>query len=145
MAEYKSEETLLLAPAEKVFKKLSNLEGLSEMLTNIPEEKVSDEHRQLLNDVKVTADTISFPAGPVGNLTLRLTRLVEPTLILLEAVDAPVPMSLALNIFPIDEVSCKAQVVIDLQIPAMLKPMVSGPLNKMTAQFAQMLRNIPFD
>lgn len=145
MAEYKSEETGLNAPAEKVFAKLSNLEGLGELLDKVPEDKIPADQKDLFHKVKITPDTIAFPAGPVGELTLRKTRTEAPVLIRLEGVGTPVPMSLTMHITPVTEISCLAQVVIDLQIPAMLKPMVNGPLKQMTEQFALMLKNIPFD
>ncbi|MDE6717646.1 MAG: hypothetical protein K2J70_05560 [Muribaculaceae bacterium] len=145
MAEYKSEETPIKASAEAVFKKLSNLEGLKEMLDRVPQEQVPDDQRDLFNQVSITADTISFPAGSVGQLTLQLTETIVPTFIRFEGVGAPVAMALMLHIRPSTEVSCSVQVVIDLAIPAMLKPMISGPLNKMTEQFAQMLSKLPFD
>ncbi len=145
MAEYKSEETGINAPAEKVYARLSNLEGLGELLDKVPEDKIPADQKELFHQVKITADTISFPAGPVGELNLRLTRTEAPVLIRLEGVGTPVPMSLTLHITPVTEISCLAQVVIDLQIPAMLKPMVNGPLKQMTEQFAMMLKNIPYD
>lgn len=144
MADFKSEETVLKASAQTVFDKLSNLEALGEMLQRVPENQVPEDQRQMLSQVKITPESISFPAGPVGDLTLRVTELVSPSLIKLEGVATPVPMAMMMHIFPIDDLSCKAQVEIDLQIPAMLKPMVSGPLKKMVGQFAEMLHNIPF-
>ncbi|MDE6408992.1 MAG: hypothetical protein K2K81_01935 [Muribaculaceae bacterium] len=145
MAEYKSAETPVKASAEAVYKKLSNLEGLKELLSRVPEDQVPADQRELFNQIQITPDTLSFPAGPVGNLTLRLTETVEPTFIKLEGVGTPVPMALILHIYPSTEVSCSVQVVIDLHIPAMLKPMVSGPINKMVSQFAEMFRNLPFE
>lgn len=145
MADFKSKETVLNANADAVYKKLSNLEGLGKMLSEIPEDKVPADQKEMLAQVKVTPDSISFPAGPAGNLTMKLAECVEPTLIRLEGVDAPVPMSMSMHIFPIDDHACQAQVEVNLQIPAMLKPMVSGPLNKLVEQFAQMLHNIPFE
>lgn len=145
MAEYKSEETPIKASAEAVFRKLSNLEGLKELLAKVPQDQIPADQIDLFNQVRITSDTIAFPAGPVGDITLRLSETVEPTYIRLDGVGTPVKMALMLNIHPATEVSCSVQVVIDLQIPAMLKPMVNGPLNKMVSQFAYMLRNIPFD
>lgn len=145
MAEFKSNETPINASAEAVYKKLSNLEGLKELLARVPEDQIPADQRDLFNQVKITSDTLSFPAGPVGELTLRLVETVEPTFIRLEGVGAPVPMALMLHINPSTEVTCSARVVIDLQIPAMLKPMVSGPLSKMVEQFANMLRSLPYD
>ncbi|MBD5236860.1 MAG: SRPBCC family protein [Bacteroidales bacterium] len=145
MAEYKSAETPIKASAEAVYNKLSNLEGLKELMARVPQDQIPDDQRDLFNQVKITSDTLSFPAGPVGELTLKLTETVEPTYIRLEGVGAPVPMALMLHIHPSTDVSCTAEVAVDLSIPPMLKPMVSGPLNKMVSQFADMLRQLPYD
>ena len=145
MAEFKSKETPISASAEAVYKKLSNLEGLKELLSRVPEDQIPADQRDLFSQIKITSDTLSFPAGPVGELTLRLAETVEPTFIRLEGVGTPVPMGLMLHIHPSTEVSCSAEVAVDLQIPAMLKPMVSGPLKNMVEQFANMLRNLPYE
>lgn len=145
MATYRSEDVTLGAPAETVFLKLDNLQGLGEMIRNAPAEQIPADKRDMLEKIEVTADTISFPAGPMGAITLRKTQSVSPSLIRLEGEGTPVPMSLSLHIVPMGDVASTAYVGIDLQIPAMLKPMVSGPLNKMTSEFANMLRAVPFN
>lgn len=143
MANYKSEPVNLAYPAETVFDKLSNLEGLGEMLQNVPAGQIPADQMQMLGQIKATSDTISFPGGPVGNITLRVVERVRPTLIRLEGAGTPVPMSLTLFVTPLTPDTCQAHVEIDLKIPAMLKPMVNGPMQKMTSQFAQMLRQVP--
>lgn len=143
MATYKSETVELGYSAEKVFDKLSNLQGLGELIKNIPEDKVPADQRVMLEQVAVTPDSISFPAGPVGSITLQLMETVRPTLIKLEGQGTPVPLGLSMHIIPLGEDRCQAYVQVDIQIPAMLKPMVSGPLQKMVDQFSQMLRQLP--
>lgn len=143
MATYKSEIVSLAYPAERVYAKLSNLEGLGDLLKNVPTSSIPADQAAMLEQVTVTGDSISFPAGPVGSLTLKVVERVEPTLIALEGVGSPVPMSLSLHITPLTPDTCEAYVKIDIQIPAMLKPMVNGPLQKMADQFAQMLRQMP--
>lgn len=145
MATYRSEDVTLGAPADKVFCKLDNLQGLGEMIKNAPAEQIPADKRDMLEKIEVTADTISFPAGPMGAITLKKTLSMCPTLIKLEGQGTPVPMSLSLHIVPLGEIASSAYVEIDLQIPAMLKPMVNGPLQKMTSEFANMLRAVPFD
>lgn len=144
MATYKSEEVTLGANAESVFAKLDNLRGLGEMIKSAPADMIPADKREMLEAIEVTDETISFPAGPMGSLTMRKTQSVAPTLIKLEGEGTPVPMSMSLHITPMGETACTASVEIDIQIPAMLKPMISGPLNKMTGEFANMLRAIPF-
>lgn len=145
MATYKSEEITLSSPAENVFLKLDNLEGLGEMIKNAPADQIPADKKEMLEQIAVTRDTISFPAGPMGAITLQKTESINPTLIKLEGMGTPVPMSLSLHILPLGEESCAATIEIDLQIPAMLKPMVNGPLKKMTEEFARMLRAVPFN
>ena len=145
MATYSSEEVIITAPAEKVFRKLDNLEGLGEMLSNAPADQIPEEKRAMLSQIAVTQDTISFPAGPMGAITMRKTMSEEPVLIRLEGEGTPVPMSLSLHILPQGEDMCGARVEISIEIPAMLKPMVNGPLKKMTEEFARMLRVVPFN
>lgn len=145
MATYKSEKTPLRYSAEAVYDKLSNLENLKNILANVPAGQVPEDQMRQLEQIKVTADTISFPAGPVGELTLQVVERKAPTLIRMEGVGAPVSMSLSLEIEPEGSENCCATVVIEIDIPAMLKPMVNGPLKKMTEQFAQMISMIPFN
>lgn len=144
MATYKSEKIGIAYPAATVYAKLSNLEGLGEMLRNVPADKVPADKMDMLRQVKVTADTISFPAGPVGDITLKVIEKDEPHLVRLEGVGTPVPIALALHIIPLTPDTCETYVEIDVQIPAMLKPMVNGPLQQMADQFGNMLRQIPF-
>ncbi|MCM1368907.1 MAG: SRPBCC family protein [Candidatus Amulumruptor caecigallinarius] len=143
MAVYKSDVVGMMAPAEKVFDKLSNLEGLGEMLRNVPQGSVPADKAALLDQIRITTDTVSFPAGPAGEITLRLAERVRPSLIRLEGDGTPVPLSMTLHIAPTQPELCDVFVEIDIQIPAMLKPMVNGPLQKMADQFAQMLRQLP--
>jgi len=145
MATYKSEEVTLGASAGTVFFKLNNLQGLGDMIKNAPADQIPADKREALEKIEVSADTVSFPAGPMGAVTLRKAESVSPTLIRLVGEGVPVPMSLSLHILPMGEEACRASVEIDIQIPAMLKPMVSGPLQKMTTEFANMLRAIPFN
>ena len=113
------------------------------MLKNVPADQIPADQMAMLEQVRVTPDTISFPGGPAGDVTLRLAETEAPSLIRLEGQGTPVPLSMTLHITPLTPESCETYVQIDIQIPAMLKPMVNGPLQKMADQFAQMLRQVP--
>lgn len=144
MAIYNSAEVSLHAPAETVFEKLSNLENLRSLLDKVPADQIPEDKRQMFDSIKITPDTISVPGGPVGALTFRVKEKVAPTLIKLDGEGAPVAMSLAMHITPDGAEYSRAKVVIDIAIPAMLKPMVNGPLQQMANQFSQVLKAIPF-
>lgn len=144
MATYRSEEVTLGAPASAVFDKLNNLEGLGDLLKNAPVDQIPEEQREKLNQIQVTSDSISFPGGPMGAIMLKKTKSISPELIELQGEGTPVPMGLVLKIIPLDVNTCTTIVEINIDIPMMLKPMVNGPLNKMTTEFANMLRRLPF-
>lgn len=144
MAEFKSTPVTLHAPAETVFGKLSNLDNLKTLLENVPEESIPESKRDLFNQIELTSETITIPGGPVGAITLRISERTAPTLVKLSGEGTPVPLHLALRITPLGSDSCEAQVSIDLAVPPMLKPMISGPVQKMCDQFASVLRAVPF-
>lgn len=143
MATYKSQNISLAYPAETVFAKLSNLNALAEVLKNVPADKVPADKMAMLEQIKITDDTISFPGGAVGDITLKVKRREAPTLISLEGEGTPVPLSVGMHIRPLTPDTCDAYVEIDVKIPAMLAPMVNKPLQQMADQFGQMLRQLP--
>lgn len=144
MSVYKSEKVDLSASAETVFNKLSNLENLRALLGNVSPESVPEDKREMFESIEITPDSISVPAGPVGNLTFRVVEKREPSLIELAAENSPIPLSLAMNLMPLTDCSCEAQVAIDIKLPPMLAPMVGGHIQKMADQFGQVLKAIPF-
>ena len=144
MAEFRSKPVTIYAPAESVFEKLSNLENLNNLLQNVPEESIPEDKRDLFNKIELTSETITIPGGPVGSITLRVSERTAPTSIKLSGEGTPVPLHLALRIDPLSTDSCEANVSIDLAVPPMLKPMISGPVQKMCDQFASVLRAVPF-
>lgn len=144
MSVYKSDKIELSASAENVYNKLSNLENLRSMLENVPAESVPDDKREMFDSISITPDSISVPAGPVGNLTFRVVEKTEPSRIKLAAENSPIPLSLQMDLKPVDSSACEAQVVIDIALPAMLAPMIGGQIQKMADQFGQVLKAIPF-
>lgn len=144
MATYKSDEVTLKASAQSVFDRLGNFESLKSLLAQVPEDQIPADKKEMFDNIKLTEDAIEFPGGPVGAIRLRVSDKVPPVKIALKGEGTPVPLSIQLDITPIDNDSCRAQTKIDIEIPAMLRPMISGPMQKMTEQFASVLRSIPF-
>lgn len=144
MATYKSEEVTLKASAQSVFDRLSDLESLRGLLDKVPAESIPADKKELFDNVKITGDSIELPGGPVGSIRLKMVERTAPSKIRLVGEGTPVPLSLLLSIAPVDDSTSRAMAQVDLEIPAMLRPMISGPMQKMTEQFAQVLRSIPF-
>lgn len=145
MAIFKAQPIAVSASAEAVFDKLSDLSSIKTLMGNIPESAVPDDQRQLLEEVEITDNSIAFPAGPVGKITLEVAERIRPTLIRLEGVGTPVALSLSLEIAPLSDSSCEAATAIDIAIPPMLKPMIGGTLQKMADQFTEVLGKLNYD
>jgi len=144
MANYKSQPVTLSASATSVFSKFSNLENLRSLLEKVPADKIPADKREMFDNISITHDSISVPAGPVGNLTFRVVEKIEPSFIKLDAENSPIPLTMSLHISPTTAGSCTAFADIDISLPPMLKPMVGGHIQKMADQFGQVLKSIPF-
>lgn len=144
MATYKSDEVPLKASAESVFSRLSNFESLKDLLAQVPADQIPADKKEMFDNIKLTNDSIELPGGPIGSIRLKVVERTAPSRITLKGEGTPVPLQLQLDIHPVDDSSCRAQAKVDLEIPAMLRPMIAGPMQKMTDQFGSVLRSIPF-
>ena len=145
MTTIKSDKAIVSATPEKVFEKLSNLSNLKPLLEQVPKDQIPEDKREMFDNLKITEDSISIPAGPVGEITLRISDKLPNSLIRLAGEGSPVPMDMQLEIEPLGADQSEVQVAINLEIPAMLKPMVSGPLKKIANQFVNVLGAIKFN
>ncbi len=144
MSSIKSDKVELNYSAEKVFDKISNPENLKALLQKVPDSSIPEEQKRTLEQIEVSQDSITIPAGPVGAMTLRVTERKRPELVRMDTENSPVSVALLLHIYPQSDECCKVMVEID-NIPKMLAMMVSGTFKKMSDQFAQLIRQIPFE
>lgn len=145
MTSIKSDKAIVNGTPEQVFEKLSNLDNLKPLLEKVPKDQIPEDNREMFDNLQITSDSISIPGGPVGNITLRISDLLPYSLIRLSGEGSPVPMGMQLEIEPEGADQSEVQVAINLEIPAMLKPMVSGPLKKIANQFVNVLGAIKFN
>lgn len=144
MANYSSGNVNLNASAQSVYDKLSNLENLRGLLDRVPAERIPEDKRAMFENIRITADIIEVPGGPMGSLTFRVVERKSPSLIKLKGEGIPMDMALALHVTPKTENSSEAKVDLDIDIPMMLRPMVGGQLQKIADQFGDVLGAIPF-
>lgn len=145
MTSIKSDKAIVNGTPEQVFEKLSNLDNLKPLLEKVPKDQIPEDKREMFDNLEITSDSISIPGGPVGNITLRISDRLPYSLIRLSGEGSPVPMDMQLEIEPKGADQAEVQVAINLEIPAMLKPMVSGPLKKIANQFVNVLGAIKFN
>lgn len=144
MSEYKSDIKNVEAPAEAVYERLSNLEHLREFLDKVPEDRIPEDKREQLRQMKLTADSISVPGGPTGDVKLNIVKREPHSLIVMKAADVPIDLNLEIRIGSRGDDASTVQVAIVADIPMMLRAMVKGPFNQIVGQFADMLAAIPY-
>lgn len=144
MAIYSSNKVTLNAPAEVVYEKLSNLENLKALLNKVPADQIPEDKRQMFENIVITPDTIEIPGAPMGNLVFRVAERKAPNYIRLNGEGIPLEIALVLKIEPAPENKSYGRVDIDLDIPAMLKPMIGGQVQKIADQFGTVLAAVPF-
>lgn len=144
MATFKNNPVRISYPAETVYSKISNPENLRSLMSSVPVDQIPADKRAMLENIKVTSDSIEVPGGPVGSLTFKISEKKEPTLVKFDGVGSPVAMSLAINISPDGADACLAEVEIDIALPKMVLAMMSGPIQQMADQFGMLLKSVPF-
>lgn len=131
------------APA--AFEKFSNLDGLKEAIANVPNGSISDDKQEILKQVEITDDSILIPAGPTGSVTLQLAEKIAPSIIRFNAVGLPIPLTITLHLDPVDDAHCNACASIEVEVPAMLRPMIAPMMNQLTEQISALFLRIPLE
>lgn len=137
MSVYKGKSAIVHQPVAQVYDKISNLGAYQQRLESLPPEL-----RAKLGDVRFTDDSIIIAAQPVGEITFRLVERVEPSLVKLEAVQSPVPFSIKIALEPETDSTTKINPELNVDIPAMLKPMVGGKLQEAADKFGDLISTL---
>lgn len=161
MAKYESNVKLIVAPVERVYATLSNLENLRPMLENAqnnPElrekiEQAGQDPSQLdrLKDVQLTADRISIPAPMIGTISLAIIEREENKTVKFQTEQSPIQANLWIQVLPTSEVACndgsngtKLRLTLKADLNPMVKMMIGSKLSDGIDKFADMLAAIPY-
>lgn len=134
MAKYSSQQVTINGSQADVYNKISNLGAYQELLDKMP-----DDLRQKAGDVRFTDDAIIINANPVGEIRLEIIDRHEPDLIKLKASNAPVPMFLSLELDKETDSTTKLVSVIEVDVPAILKPMIGPKMQEAANQMATLV------
>lgn len=136
MATFTSKPTIVNSPAEAIAAKFADLSAMQSVVDQIPEEE-----RAKIGDIAFTTDSIIMKTPQVGDITLKVTERT-PQRVCLTAMGSPVPMNLSVNIKPMAADQTELTTAMDVEIPAFLKPMVGGTLQKAVDQFGQLMQRL---
>ncbi len=136
MATYTSKPAVVGRPADAIAANFADFRALEERLGQMPAEE-----RQKVGDVKFEQDAIVITTPQVGAITLRAVERT-PRKVVMKAENSPVPMSITVDIEPLDADSCEVTGKMDVEIPAMLRPLVGPALQKAVDQFGNLFASL---
>lgn len=134
MSKYSSAPVTVAKSDVELFDRFSNFSNLRAHIDELP-----DDVKAKMGDVRFTDDAMVLVTPQVGEIEFGIKKLVRPSSIVLEARRSPVPLELAVNFNGKGEDSTDVTAVIDVDIPAMLKPFVGPKLQEAANMFGNMI------
>lgn len=137
MTTYSSKTIELQLPVATVYARISDIGGFQSRIDQLP-----DEVKSKIGSVRFTDDSIIINAAPMGDMVLKVTERIPERRVAFTAQGAPVPLIMAINVEAAGEDRTNVVTSIDVEIPAMLKPMVGPKLQEAAEKFGDMIRNL---
>lgn len=134
MAKYESKPVAVNQPIEALFDRFSDISLFQQKIEEIPAEE-----RAKIGDVTFEADAICINTPQVGQLKFQVTERTAPGHIVFSAVGSPIPLSMVIDIKSISESVSEVVTAIDVEIPAMLRPLIGGKMQEAADKFGEMI------
>lgn len=134
MAKYEGKPVVIYRPATEVYHSITDLAAYQERLEQLPAEA-----KEKIGSVKFTDKSVIISAAPVGDIQFDVVETREPELMKLAAANSPVPFEIVVRIHPESETSCKVSTLLDVDIPAMLRPMIGGKMQEAADKFSELI------
>ena len=133
MAQYKSNPVTVHRSAESITYKFADLSAFGNAL-----DAMSPADRERIGDVKFEKDSITIDTKQVGTISFKVTERT-PSRIVMNAVGSPVPLDLCVNLTSLGSDVTEIVTSIDVEIPAMLRPLIGGAMQKAVDQFGDLM------
>lgn len=137
MTTYSSKTIELQMPVLAVYARISDIGGFQSRIDQLPEDV-----RSKIGSVRFTDDSIIINAAPMGDMVLKVTERIPQKRVAFTAQGAPVPLVMAINLEAAGDDKTNVVTSIDVEIPAILKPMVGPKLQEAAEKFGDMIRNL---
>lgn len=120
MASFESKVKEIPYPQDSVYRLISDLNNLERIRDRIPTDKIQD--------FSYDSDSVTVNVPLVGTVSMRVVERTEPECVKFESVQSPMSFNLWVEVMPDDDNTSKVKVSVKADIPFMLAPLVSGPL-----------------
>jgi len=136
MTKIKSNPQTTEASAGKIFLTLSDLRNLEKIKSQLPADKI--------DDLEIDADSLRISVAPLGEVSVRVKEREPFKMIKFVSEQSFLPFELQINLKPVSEEKTDLQVVLDAEIPMMVKMMLGNKLKDFVDKFAEQLAKIKY-
>ena len=136
MAKFESSVKQIPFSQEAVYAKLSDLRNLESIRDHLPQDQIQN--------FTFDADSVSADVPMLGSVAVEVIERDEPTCVKFGSRQSMMPFSVWLQVMPAEEQSSQLKVTVDADIPFLLKPMISGPLEQGVEKIADMLASLDY-
>lgn len=154
---YASEVKQIACNRETVYGKLSDLNTLALIRQAVEnpsvraamssqfDEKKADQLAQAVQGMTFDADSVSFKADPMGNVTLRIVEREEPKCIKFEGVGMPFAVNAWIQLLPTaDGRESLMKLTLGAELNLFIRQMVGKKLQAAVNQVAEVLKSLPY-
>ncbi len=158
MTKYESSVKQVHFPQSSIFLKLSDLRNLEAFMERVndpafveqlrasgqvPDDKLG-QIQEMAQKLEFTADTITIPESPIGDIALRIVERDEPKCVKFEVQGAPIAANLWIQVLPTSPYESKMKCTIGADLNFFMKQMAKKPLQEGVEKLADMLAMIPY-
>jgi hypothetical protein len=137
MATYKSKPARINRSARDIYDRFSDMSRLQSALDQLPEEQ-----RQQIGEVVFTADSLKIVTPQVGEISFVIKERVEPSRIVFGTASSPVPLTMSVDFNEVEHNVTDVTTCIDVEIPAIVRPMVGPQLQKAADKFGELISGL---
>ncbi len=137
MAKYSSKPATLAVPISVAFDRISNVSSFQERIDAIPAEQ-----RKQMGEMKFTENSIILNSPQIGEMRFDITERTAPTRIVFTSANSPVPLNLSMDLTEKSAEETEIVTTIDIEIPAMLRPMIGGKMQEAANKFTELISSL---
>ena len=139
MATYKSKPAIVDRNAAEIYDHFSDLSRLQDMLDKLPADQ-----RAKVGDVTFTPDSIRISTPQVGDIVFVVKERIAPSTIVFGTESSPVPLEMRVDIDSYDEGKSQVTAAIDVEIPAIVRPLIGPKLQEAADKFGELISGLSF-
>ncbi|MDE6352944.1 MAG: hypothetical protein K2K88_07400 [Muribaculaceae bacterium] len=137
MAQYKGTPVVIDKSAEELYDRFSNLSFLQDKLSSLPEDM-----KAKVGEIKFENDRLVLSTAQVGEICFVVKERRQPDLVVFSAEKAPVPIDMSVSFKKISDAQTEVTTSIDVEIPAIMKPLVGPHLQKAADKFGEVMSQL---